>query len=817
MDKTTRKAMGGYAGFPMSVTRRFFSLQFLSSFIFLFSVLCFLASGVSCAQDEPVQNQESAAVQAQVPAAVVEPGPGAAQTENSLEEMVTVARKAKDEGDFAKVYATVDEVMRRFGREAAKEQASLKDFPPTEQINSYAVLNNVAQAQFIKGEALKKEGKKDEAIAAFGVIVSDYGYAQAWDPRGWFYKTAEVAKEAIDRLQGKDPNAERCGAIPATKIELSDPGKEEIVDYEKYGEFVDPGTKDYKYVVKSQDGLSEAVGEGIYPNTTSVRWDPAFQEVKKEKRLEGSHWDFVRSPDLEAAFIKWAMAPEPPGIRQYYTAMILEKSGLIKHAIKAYYAVVVHFPQTVGWTYWHTPWYVGPASIARIKYLCKKYPQVNMKLVGASIRVDNGFDNDIRNDVFIVNPGRIVKNHIPETISDKVRKYVDMKIMQRRIKRRLGNGQVRLVQYENGDWQMLVDSKPYVIKGITYQPVKVGQSPDDGSLVSWMEYDYNHNGKCDGPYDAFVDANWNNVQDPGEKAVGDFELMKRMGINTLRMYHQPTPLKKEIFRDAFKRYGIRVVIGDYLGKYALGSGASWHEGTDYDNPEHQKNMLESVRKMVMEYKDEPFVLMWLLGNENVYGVACNADKKPDSFFKFANEAAKLIKSLDPNHPVAIASGDVLYLDRYAANAPDIDVFGANAYRGDQGFGSFWSDVKRLTDRPAIITEYGCGAYAYCYTREQAEEAQMEYLTGSWGDIADNEAFGDGAGNAIGGFLFEYLDEWWKGYEPAIHDTKGLWIGPFPDGFMHEEWLGVAGQGDGKLSPFLRQLRKSYYAFEKLWK
>jgi beta-glucuronidase len=71
-------------------------------------------------------------------------------------------------------------------------------------------------------------------------------------------------------------------------------------------------------------------------------------------------------------------------------------------------------------------------------------------------------------------------------------------------------------------------------------------------------------------------------------------------------------------------------------------------------------MLDSVRKMVTEFKDEPFLLMWLLGNENVYGVACNADKKPASFFKFANEAARLIKSLDPDHPVAIASGDVSF-------------------------------------------------------------------------------------------------------------------------------------------------------------
>jgi len=42
-------------------------------------------------------------------------------------------------------------------------------------------------------------------------------------------------------------------------------------------------------------------------------------------------------------------------------------------------------------------------------------------------------------------------------------------------------------------------------------------------------------------------------------------------------------------------------------------------------------MLESVTNMVLEFKDEPYILFWLLGNENVYGFACNADKEPDVF------------------------------------------------------------------------------------------------------------------------------------------------------------------------------------------
>ena len=43
-------------------------------------------------------------------------------------------------------------------------------------------------------------------------------------------------------------------------------------------------------------------------------------------------------------------------------------------------------------------------------------------------------------------------------------------------------------------------------------------------------------------------------------------------------------------------------------------------------------ILKSIKDMVLEFKDEPYVLVWLLGNENVYGLGCNADKKPKSFF-----------------------------------------------------------------------------------------------------------------------------------------------------------------------------------------
>lgn len=739
----------------------------------------------------------------------------AAQATPSSQELINKAWQAHGKKDVETTLKITQQLINLYKDKADSQQANLRAMPKSkEEIDAVAELNDVATAYFIQAESYMRQGMTEEAKKLFRLVIEKYPYAQSWDQRGWYWVVADTSKQSIKKMDTGSNEEERkkhkVSQIP-TKIVLYDPGKEEFVNYEKYGEFKNVGTKDYKYIIKDQEGLIAAAGEGVYPNSSSVRWDPEFKKAMKEKRLEGSLWDFLTSPDLEAAFLKWASCSEPQGIKLYYTGFLLEKSGLITQAIKCYYAIVVHFPTSYGWTYWHTPWYVGQAAISRINYLLRKNPQLGMRLEGADINIVNGYDNEVSNDSAIVNPGKFVKVSLIEKLKPKPQ--VDLLS----IKRRLGKGKVNLLQYETGDWQLMVNGKPYIVQGITYTPTKVGESPDDGSMTNWMEDDFNKNGKIDGPYDAFVDKNRNNIPDPDELAVGDFQLMQDMGVNTIRVYHQPFEVNKELLRDLYYSYGIRVIMGDFLGKYAIGSGAQWDPGTDYDNTEQKKNMMESVTKMVLEFKDEPYILFWLLGNENVYGYACNADTKPDSFFKFANEVAKKIKELDPDHPVAVGGGDILFLDKYGKNSPDIDIYGTNAYRGEAGFGRLWQQVKEETDRPVVVLEFGCPAYAQGKSIEDAEELQAESLKGTWEDIENNAAFNGGAGNSLGGVIFEYLDEWWKAYEPWIHDTKGLWTGPFPDGYMHEEWLGVAGQGDGKVSPFLRQLRKSYYMYKKLWK
>jgi beta-glucuronidase len=592
-----------------------------------------------------------------------------------------------------------------------------------------------------------------------------------------------------------------------------------VVDYEKYGQFTATGTARYRYLIRNREGLAKAVGEGIYPNVSGLLKDPIYQQFKYNGKLEGSLWDFVNADDLQANFYKWASAQEQPGVKQFYTADMLDKAGLLTQAVKAYYACVIHFPKTTGTTFWKTPWYIGPTALDRVAYLTRTEPELGMKLIGGRVKIKNTFDDDVHNDVFEIDPGQLIAVP-PKSIKPPVREDTS----KWRVKTQRGHGQVVLKQYENGEWEMFVDSQPFMVRAVSYSPSPVGASPDNGTLVQykdWQLSDVNKNEKIDGPYESWVDKNRNNVQDRDEPVVGDWKLLKDMGANAIRLYHHG--YNKKIFSDLYQNYGIRLVIGDFLGAYTVGSGADWYAGTDYTNPDQQKKMMESVRDMVMTYKDEPYVLMWVLGNENNYGNANNSRQKPDAYYAFVNEVAKMIKSIDPNHPVALCNGDLLFLDKVARDCPDVDLYGANAYRGNRGFGdSFWRHLRDVWKKPVFISEFGCPAYHHRRPADVAERMQAEYLQSNWVDIEYNAAGMPGAGNSTGGVLIEFNDEWWKAgpppqYDARIQDIVGQFGGPFPDGWSYEDWYGVVSNGDGKDSPFKRQLRKSYFLFkDELW-
>lgn len=403
---------------------------------------------------------------------------------------------------------------------------------------------------------------------------------------------------------------------------------------------------------------------------------------------------------------------------------------------------------------------------------------------------------------------------------------------------------VRVVHLDNGSWELKVGDKPYFVKGILFTPVKIGESPKDSAMRDWMSYDDNHDGINDVAFQTWVDENKNNRRDPSEKIEGDFEFLRRVGCNTIRLYHLPSdnpilgniyktdpstqlqfdhPVNKPLLRRLYNDYGIRIIMGNFLGSWTIGSGASWEEGTDYTNPVHRENIKKSVKAMILDNKDEPYVLLWILGNEN--NIAswshCNAKTQPEAYATLVGEIAQMVHELDPNHPVAVCDGDpgnANNLSFYAKHAPGIDIVCFNSYRGPFGFDFLWKQARKAFDRPVLITEFGI--FAYNQPAGEDQDQQLMYLKGCWKDIVQQSAayFGLGKkreGNSIGGIVFDWVDRWYMDGTPSEHNAGTRYWDSSPDHLDHEEWFGLVSMGDGS-DTLMRQKRKSYGYLEEVW-
>lgn len=613
--------------------------------------------------------------------------------------------------------------------------------------------------------------------------------------------------------------------LPEKKFSLPDSDLP-MVDYHMFGEFLQNESGGY-FVVKDEEGLKKAVGIGIYPNQDSVKDQPDFVKYVEDGALEKNHWELLNSQDLKLSFYKWATCHDDPGVKLFFTGVVLERAGHLKAAMRAYYAVFIHFNESVCWSkngsYF---WYVAKAALANIFRICRDYPALNIKLNEATIHIENSDDKDTSNDKIAINPGFWSSHEGYENNEASISRIIEKR----------GQGKVSIVKYDDQSFEIRVNEKPMLIKGVSYSPTKIGLGPknDDYYKIRWMFSDENGNGKIDAAFDAYVDQNQNGMFDNGEVNTGDFQLLKDMGCNAIRMFHVPSGpgqyaphhLNKPLLRTMTQEYGIYVIMGDFLGAYTVGTSASWDEGVDYTNPVHLSEMKSIIHDMVMDLKDEPFILMWLLGNENnmplshkgVNSTRTNASLQPVAYAKFLNDIAAMIHSIDPDHPVAIGNLGIGFMDIYSQYADNIDIFGINAYQGKDGFGLLWKDVKRSWNKPVLITEFGCDAYDV--KQGVDERSQSEYLLGCVRDIMLNTR-GYGEGNALGGIVFEYLDEWWKdthsGDSEFNQQTQSQNAMPFFDGEGHEEWFGIMGQGTGTDSPFCRQPRLAYKVIKEYWR
>ncbi len=302
------------------------------------------------------------------------------------------------------------------------------------------------------------------------------------------------------------------------------------------------------------------------------------------------------------------------------------------------------------------------------------------------------------------------------------------------------------------------------------------------------------------------------------KAALDSEmgLLKNMGVNTIRLY---TGIQPKWVKYIYENYGIYTMLNFSFGRYGLTINGVWKPITDYRDPATQELLMAEVTKIAEEYKNTPGVLLFLLGNENNYGLfwaGAETEDFPDDeqekqfigehrgrpMYKLMNDAALKMKSIDSSHPVAICNGDVLFIDIIAEECKDVDIYGVNMYRG-VSFGDAFQVIKEKLNKPVMFTEFGSDAFNAIENQED-QRMQAYYDLGNWKEIYENAAGLGKAENSIGGFTFQFSDGWWKFGQTKnldVHDSNASWSnGGYGQDYkvgennMNEEWFGICAKG-----------------------
>ncbi len=357
--------------------------------------------------------------------------------------------------------------------------------------------------------------------------------------------------------------------------------------------------------------------------------------------------------------------------------------------------------------------------------------------------------------------------------------------------------------------KLVVDGKDFIVNGMNWDYFPIGTNY---SYSLWNQKD------------SFI-------QQALDEEMG---LLKNMGVNTIRVY---SGMPKKWIEYIHTNYGIYTMLNNPFGRYGLTINGVWTPNTEYSDAKTKELLLSDVKKMATDYKDTKGLLLFLLGNENNYGLFWDGaeteniplkDRKSTirarSMYKLFNEAVVAMKTIDTSHPIAICNGDLLFLDIIAEECKDVDILGTNVYRG-VSFGDLYDRVKKEYGKPVLFTEFGSDAFNVL-TNQEDQNSQAFYLKGNWKEIYEN-AYGMGkAGNCLGGFTFQFSDGWWKYGQTKnldMHDDNASWSnGGYQKDYtegennMNEEWFGICAKGPTNDKGFYQLYpRAAYYVLKEL--
>ncbi len=119
----------------------------------------------------------------------------------SSQTLTTKAWEAFAQKNYDLVYAYTGKCIELFSAQAAEMQASLTAPAPADTASSYWALNDVGTCLYIRAQAYEAQGKSKEALADYKKLMNDYSFAQTWDPKGWYWRPADAAKQRVKVIE----------------------------------------------------------------------------------------------------------------------------------------------------------------------------------------------------------------------------------------------------------------------------------------------------------------------------------------------------------------------------------------------------------------------------------------------------------------------------------------------------------------------------------------------------------------------------------------------------------------------------------------
>lgn len=301
---------------------------------------------------------------------------------------------------------------------------------------------------------------------------------------------------------------------------------------------------------------------------------------------------------------------------------------------------------------------------------------------------------------------------------------------------------------------LLVDGRPFIVRGIHYGPWRPGTGPGKGY-----------------PYPS------------PENVEEDLRIIRGLNVNTILVYNPPGYVL-----DLADRYGLKVLYCFDL---------QWMPQSEQATTLERAGVLRAVE----DYRQKPALLGWVLGNE----VPPNAIalRGPGSIENSLASLYHAVKAEDPDHPIThcnwpvakdlnLSFFDIISFNLYPLWPPEVVAL---------GYGHYIEEVLQpiAGSKPLLISEFGANSL------EATNAGEARLIVQSWKDLRK--------AGACGGIVFEFADEWWKNYDNPRR--AGIWWDrqPAPDDekthdLDPEEYYGVV-EANRQPKPAFKAVQKMF--------